>query len=124
MEKELLSGDALAEAQVALDKLNKSIADFEAYESKKKSDKVNKDITNYRKEETYPYLTDTFYNQNQAQYKPYMWGRFKNQRMVNFSESSGGSSDSDAGEGTSGGTITGPPTTFLRSEERRVGKRV
>ena len=122
LEKELLSGDALAEAQIALDKLNRSIADFELYESKKKSDKVNKDIANYRKEEAYPYLSDNYYNQNQAQYRPYTWGRFKNQRMVNFFESSGGSSESDAGEGTSNSTTPLSHPTFLSRGQRGRGR--
>lgn len=60
LEKELLGGYGVAEAKTLLDKLNKTINDFNTFELRKTADKVTKDIKNVSKEKAYPYLREDY----------------------------------------------------------------
>lgn len=101
LEKELLGGDGVTEAKVLLDKLNKTVAEFNTFELKKKADKVTKDFKFFTKEKAYPYLREDFYNTGGPQNRQNTWGRFKRNQPVTFSESSGSSDDSDPQPSTS-----------------------
>lgn len=86
---------------IILDKLNKTIEEFNLFELKKKADKVTKDIKGFTKERAYPYLKDDYYTSGSNTNRQNTWGRFKRNQPVTFSESSGGSSDSDNQPGPS-----------------------
>ena len=127
LEKELLETDAITDARTALDKLNKSIQEFSAFELKKKVDKVKKDIQFFTKEKAYPYLQEDYYTQNPFGNSGQTWGRYRNNRFVNFSESSGSSEGGDQPDGPSTSTAVpqqGPQQPpFLGRGQRGRGPR-
>ena len=125
LEKEILESD-INDARTILDKINKSIQNFSDLELKKKIDKVKKDIQFFSKERAYPYLSDDYYTQNQFGNPAQTWGRYKNNRFVNFSESSGSSEDTDKADGPSTSTETpaqGIYQPFLGRGQRGRGPR-
>lgn len=54
LEKELLGGYGVAEAKTLLDKLNKTINDFNTFELRKTADKVTKDIKKFLRKRLTP----------------------------------------------------------------------
>ncbi|KAJ1193494.1 hypothetical protein NDU88_002791 [Pleurodeles waltl] len=95
IKKEILDNKALVNAKEALNRLERNVRDFDTKTQAFKLDKLAKDINQYDKRVTYPYLMDDYYKQESR-------GRFfsKNQggyrQYTTFSESSGGSGgDSD-----------------------------
>ena len=126
LEKELLDSDAITDARTALDKLNRSIQEFSDFELKKKIDQVKKDIQFFTKEKAYPYLLEDYYTQNPLGYSAQTWGRYKNKRFVNFSESSGSSEGTDQSDGPSTSKTVpdqGPHQPFLGRGQRGRGPR-
>ncbi|KAJ1189771.1 hypothetical protein NDU88_006513 [Pleurodeles waltl] len=67
LEEELKNQDSVLEAKKQLEMVNQELDSFDAYLTKRKSDKLRKDIRWFTQEKAYPYLSDKYYqNYNQT----------------------------------------------------------
>ncbi|KAJ1137901.1 hypothetical protein NDU88_004297 [Pleurodeles waltl] len=96
LEEDLKNQDSVLEAKKQLEMVNQELDSFDAYLTKRKSDKLRVDIRWFTQEKAYPYLSDKYY-QNYNQTGQSSDRRFwTSKKIVTFSDTS-----ESEGEGTS-----------------------